>query len=120
MKRVSPTVKSISEWEQSYAPACECFQLAEATNVDELVESHKPVTPAKHVLDSDRGAGVHNILECLDSRVRGNDRNGAKRTFYERINLCLCHKLCMDYLPQIMHGLFVFLFFNYYFDCHLF
>jgi len=47
-------------------------------NVDELAKSHKPVTPAK--------AGVHNILECLDSRFRGNDKNGAKRTFYERIN----------------------------------
>ena len=44
---------------------------------DELVKSHKPVTPAK--------AGFHNILEYLDSRFRGNDKNGAKRTFYERI-----------------------------------
>ena len=45
--------------------------------IDELVKSHKLVTPAK--------AGVHNILEYLDSRFRGNDKNGAKRTFYERI-----------------------------------
>ena len=49
-----------------------------AFSVDELVKSHKPVTPAK--------AGVHNILEYLDSRFRGNDKNGAKRTFYECIN----------------------------------
>jgi len=47
-------------------------------NSDELVKIYKPVTPAK--------AGVHNILEYLDSRFRGNDKNGAKRTFYERIN----------------------------------
>jgi len=47
--------------------------------IDELVKSHKPVTPAK--------AGVHNILEYLDSRFRGNDKNGAKRTFYERIEM---------------------------------
>ena len=46
---------------------------------DELVESQRPVTPAK--------AGVHISLEFLDSRVRGNDRNGPKRTFYEGINL---------------------------------
>ncbi len=45
---------------------------------DELVKSYIPVTPAK--------AGVHNILEYLDSRFRGNDKNGAKRTFYERSN----------------------------------
>jgi len=44
---------------------------------DELAKSQKPVTPAN--------AGVHNILEYLDSRFRGNDKNGAKRTFYERI-----------------------------------
>ena len=47
--------------------------------VDELVESHKSVTPAK--------AGVHNTLEYLDSRFRGNDKNGAKRTFYEHIKV---------------------------------
>ena len=46
-------------------------------NVDELVKSRKTVTPAK--------AGVHNILEYLDSRFRGNDKKVAKRTFYERI-----------------------------------
>ena len=44
----------------------------------ELVKSQNPVTPAK--------AGVHNFLEYLDSRFRGNDKNGAKRTFYERVN----------------------------------
>ena len=48
-------------------------------NLDELVKSHKPVTPAK--------AGVHNILEYLDSRFRGNDKKVAKRTFYERIKV---------------------------------
>ena len=47
-------------------------------NVDELVKSHKPVTPAK--------AGVQNILEYLDSHFRGNDKKVAKRTFYEHIN----------------------------------
>ena len=44
---------------------------------DELVKSQKPVTPVK--------AGVHNTLKYLDSRFRGNDKNGAKRIFYERI-----------------------------------
>jgi hypothetical protein len=47
--------------------------------IDELVKSRKTVTPAK--------AGVHNLLECLDSRFRGNDKKGAKRTFYESINI---------------------------------
>ena len=47
-------------------------------NFDELVKSRKAVTPAK--------AGVHSILEYLDSRFRGNDRKEAKRTFCERIN----------------------------------
>ena len=46
---------------------------------DNLVKSRKTVTPAE--------AGVHNLLECLDSRFRGNDRKGTKQTFYESINL---------------------------------
>jgi hypothetical protein len=37
----------------------------------------KTVTPAK--------AGVQNYLHELDSRFRGNDENGTKRTFYESI-----------------------------------
>ena len=53
--------------------------------VDELVKSRKTVTPAKPVLDCDRGAGVHNLIEPLDSRFRGNDEKGAKRAFYESI-----------------------------------
>ena len=44
---------------------------------DNHVISRKTVTPAK--------AGVHSLLESLDSRFRGNDRKGAKRTFYESI-----------------------------------
>jgi hypothetical protein len=40
-----------------------------------------PVTPAK--------AGVHNNLKLLDSRFRGNDKYGARRTFYETINIQL-------------------------------
>ena len=28
-------------------------------------------------------AGTHNILKLLDSRLRGNDENGTKLTFYE-------------------------------------
>ena len=46
-------------------------------DVDGLVKSRKTVTTAK--------AGVHNILEYLDSRFRGNDRKEEKRTFYERV-----------------------------------
>jgi len=34
-------------------------------------------------------AGVHNSIKTLDSRVRGNDRNGAKRTFYKGVKIAL-------------------------------
>ena len=44
---------------------------------DRLVKSQKTVTPAK--------AGVHNLIESRDSRFRGNDERGAKRTFYESV-----------------------------------
>jgi hypothetical protein len=44
-----------------------CF----VSNVDSLVKSRMPVTPAK--------AGVHKLLESLDSRFRGNDTKGAKK-----------------------------------------
>jgi hypothetical protein len=44
---------------------------------DAFVKSRKTVTPAK--------AGVHNLSESLDSRFRGNDKKGAKQTFYEFI-----------------------------------
>jgi len=46
-------------------------------NFDGLVKVEKAVTPAK--------AGVQNYLNQLDSHFRGNDENGAKRTFYEAI-----------------------------------
>ena len=39
------------------------------------------VTPAKLVLDSDRGAGAHKWLISLDFRFQGNDNNGSV-TFY--------------------------------------
>jgi len=39
----------------------------------------KAVTPAK--------AGVQNCLNSLDSRFRGNDENGTKKTFYEAIKV---------------------------------
>jgi len=39
----------------------------------------KAVTPAK--------AGVQNSLNSLDSRFRGNDENGTKKTFYEAVKI---------------------------------
>ena len=53
--------------------------MIEYWNVDGLVKSRKDVTPAK--------AGVQNNLKLLDSRFRGNDKNGSKLTFYESINV---------------------------------
>jgi len=47
------------------------------SKADGLVKSRKDVTPAK--------AGVQNNLKLLDSRFRGNDKNGSKLTFYESI-----------------------------------
>ena len=47
-------------------------------NYDDLVKSLKTVTPAE--------AGVQNSLNLLDSRFRGNDKNGEITTFYETIN----------------------------------
>ena len=44
---------------------------------DDLVKSLKTVTPAE--------AGVQNSLNLLDSRFRGNDKNGEITTFYETI-----------------------------------
>jgi hypothetical protein len=44
---------------------------------DDLVKSLKTVTPAE--------AGVQNSLNLLDSRFRGNDKNGEVATFYETI-----------------------------------
>jgi len=64
--------------------------------IDELVKSHIPVTPAK--------AGVHNILEYVDSRFRGNDRNGAKRTFYERILIHSCPKTVLKFKVPLSPG----------------
>ena len=34
-------------------------------------------------------AGVHSSIEFLDPRVRGNDRNGAKRTFNEGVKIAV-------------------------------
>jgi len=48
---------------------------------DELVKSRKAVIPAK--------AGIHNIPKSLDSRLRGNDKNGPTLTFYETISFRL-------------------------------
>jgi len=45
--------------------------------IDDLVKSLKTVTPAE--------AGVQNSLNLLDSRFRGNDKNGEIATFYETI-----------------------------------
>jgi len=56
---------------------CENHEEKPRSSLDELLKSRKPVTPAK--------AGVHDILEYLDSRVRGNDKKRTKRPFYERI-----------------------------------
>jgi hypothetical protein len=42
---------------------------------DEIAKSLKTVTPAE--------AGVQNSLNLLDSRFRGNDKNGEVGTFYE-------------------------------------
>jgi hypothetical protein len=47
-------------------------------NFDDLVKSLKTVTPAE--------AGVQNSLNLLDSRFRGNGKNGEIATFYETIN----------------------------------
>ena len=44
---------------------------------DEFVKNLKTVTPAE--------AGVQNSLNLLDSRFRGNDKNGEVTTFYETI-----------------------------------
>jgi len=44
---------------------------------DDLVKSLKTVTPAE--------AGVQNYLNSLNSRFRGNDKNGEIGTFYETI-----------------------------------
>jgi len=43
----------------------------------EFVKNLKTVTPAE--------AGVQNSLKLLDSRFRGNDKNGEVTTFYETI-----------------------------------
>ena len=53
----------------------------EETNskVDEFVKSRKTVTPAE--------AGVQNSLNLLDSRFRGNDKNGEIGTFYETMKV---------------------------------
>jgi hypothetical protein len=48
-------------------------------NLDELIKSRKTVTPAE--------AGVQNSLNLLDSRFRGNDKNGEIATFYETTRL---------------------------------
>ena len=56
------------------------------SNTDGLVKSLQAVTPAKLVLDSDRGAGVSPAgLIFLDSRFHGNDKKGCFLTFYEFI-----------------------------------
>ena len=44
---------------------------------DEFVKSPKTVTPAE--------AGVQRYFNLLDSRFRGNDKNGEIATFYEAI-----------------------------------
>ncbi len=55
----------------------------EKVKLNDLVKSLKTVTPAE--------AGVQNSLNLLDSRFRGNDKNGEIATFYEFIKLNLCH-----------------------------
>ncbi len=48
-------------------------------NVDGLVKSPNPVTPAK--------AGVQKLLKLLDSGLRRNDDLGEIQTFYETISV---------------------------------
>jgi hypothetical protein len=57
----------------------------EETNNDNLAKSRKAVTPVK--------AGVHNLLESLDSRFRGNDKKEARRTFYESLSSPLASRI---------------------------
>jgi len=49
------------------------------SKIDGLVKSPSLVTPAK--------AGVQNLLNFLDSRLRGNDRKRLFRTFYELVKI---------------------------------
>jgi len=46
---------------------------------DEFAKNLKTVTPAE--------AGVQSSLNLLDSRFRGNDKNGEVTTFYETIKI---------------------------------
>jgi hypothetical protein len=48
---------------------------------DEFVKTPKTVTPAE--------AGVQRYFNLLDSRFRGNDKNGEIATFYETIEKLL-------------------------------
>jgi hypothetical protein len=64
------------------------------TNVDDLAKSLKTVTPAE--------AGVQISLNLLDSRFRGNDKNGEIATFCETINVeCISKKNCIHPVHNI-------------------
>ncbi len=57
---------------------------------DGLEKVSKIITPAKLVLDSDRGARVPAAgLILLDPRFRGDDDNGCFSTFYMRVKFQL-------------------------------
>ena len=56
-------------------------KIFKALKYDDLLKSLKTVTPAE--------AGVQNSLNLLDSRFRGNDKNGEVATFYETIKVLL-------------------------------
>ena len=43
-----------------------------------LTKVTQPVIPAS--------AGIHNMLKLLDSRLRGNDENATRLTFYKFVN----------------------------------
>jgi hypothetical protein len=46
--------------------------------------------------------GVQNFLKSLDSRLRGNDRKGRFRAFYERINIPSFHYSGFSRLEAVM------------------
>ena len=50
------------------------------TKYDDFIKNPKSVIPAQ--------AGIHNTLNLLDSRLRGNDKKKARLTFYETIKYC--------------------------------
>ncbi len=67
-----------------YRSRREIIKVAKESGVNALIPAPDAVIPAKPAPGYDRGAGIHDSANPLDSRLRGSDEGGGEVEFEER------------------------------------